>query len=395
MLKEKKIILCVTGSIAAYKAAYLLRLLKKEGAMVKVIMTESATKFVSPLTFSTLSGERVMINLFTDDEWENHALLARWADLILIAPATCNTIASMASGFCNNLLSAVYLSAKCPVMIAPSMDEDMWMHPTTRRNIQKLIYDKVKVLKVNNGDLASGLIGIGRMSEPEEILESVRGFFGSSGLFAGKRILLTAGPTIERIDPVRFISNDSSGKMGISIAKAFLTEGAKTTLVCGPVHQNIPEGIEVKMVENALQMYHACMENFDQYDIIIMAAAVADYAPAAMAAQKIKKQEQNITITLQPTKDILKAAGLKKKKNQILVGFALETENAVENAKHKLMAKHADFIILNSLKDAGAGFGTDTNKITILGRDGRSWEYPLKPKEEVAIDIVNFLSQYS
>lgn len=395
MLKGKKIILCVTGSIAAYKAVFLLRLLKKEQAEVKVIMTESAANFVAPLTFATLSGERVLMNLFRDDEWENHAILARWADLIIIAPATCNTIASMANGFCNNLLDAVYLSATCPVMVAPAMDEDMWAHPTTRRNIQKLIYDKVKVLKVNKGDLASGLSGLGRMCEPEEIMDSVKGFFEETKIFSGKKILITAGPTVERIDPVRYISNDSSGKMGIALAEAFSNFGAKTTLICGPVHQRIPSDIEVHHVTTADEMYNACMGNFFEFDIIIMAAAVADYTPVHVATQKIKKKDGSLTLELQQTKDILYAAGHQKKNNQVVVGFALETENGEENAKKKLVSKKIDFIILNSLSDKGSGFGTDTNKIIIFSKDNSRWEFPLKGKNEVAIDIVKFLSEHS
>lgn len=395
MLNGKKILLCVTGSIAAYKAVYILRLLKQSGSVVKVIMTGSATKFVSPLTFSTLSGERVLTELFTKEGWENHALLGRWADLMLIAPASCNTIATMASGLCNNLLSAVYLSATCPVMIAPAMDEDMWQHSTTRRNIQKLIYDKVKVLRVNEGELASGLVGFGRMKEPGEIVESIKEFFGERSLLSDKKVLVTAGPTKERIDPVRYISNDSSGKMGIAIARSFARLGANVTLVCGPVSEMLPDGVTIKKVENADEMFDACMENFSQYDFIVMAAAVADYTPIKRSIQKIKKSDENTTIMLRSTKDILATAGRSKSANQILVGFALETENAEENARKKLISKKADFIILNSLNDKGAGFGTDSNKITIFGKEGSTWHYPLKSKHEVADDIVNFLIQYS
>ncbi len=395
MLTNKKILLCVTGSIAAYKAVYILRYLMKEGATVKVIMTEKAAEFVSPLTFSTLSGERVLQKIFTEDEWENHALLGRWADLMLIAPATANTIASMANGICSNLLTAVYLSATCPVMIAPAMDEDMWKHPSTMRNIQKLIYDRVKVLQVNEGDLASGLKGMGRMKEPDEIVASVKSYFTESLLFAGKKVLVTAGPTIERIDPVRFISNDSSGKMGVSIAQAFFEAGADVRLVCGPVQIELPGSLTIVKVKSAFEMYNACMEDFDSYDVIIMAAAVADFTPASPEHQKVKKKEEEISITLLPTRDILATAGQRKKENQILVGFALETNNEEENALKKLSAKNADFIILNSLNDDGAGFSTDTNKVTIFGRGGGRWEFPLKFKKEIARDIVKFLSQHS
>lgn len=395
MLNDKKILLCVTGSIAVYKAVYLLRYLKKEGATVKVIMTEKAVQFVSPLTFSTLSGEKVLKEIFVNDEWENHALLGRWADLMLIAPATCNTIASMANGFCINLLTAVYLSATCPVMIAPAMDEDMWKHPSTRRNIQKLIYDKVKVLQVNEGELASGLLGKGRMQEPEEIAASVKKFFSKTNVFSGKRVLVTAGPTVERIDPVRFISNDSSGKMGIFLAQAFSDVGADVKLVCGPVRVDLPDNVSIIKVESASEMYDACMKNFAEYDLIVMAAAVADFTPVIQETQKIKKKEENISIALSPTKDILATAGKIKKENQVLVGFALETNNEEENAIVKLNSKNANFIILNSLNDKGAGFGTDTNKVTIFGREGGRWEFPLENKKELAHNIVKFLSQHS
>lgn len=395
MLNGKKILLCVTGSIAAYKAVYILRYLKKEGATVKVIMTENATQFVSPLTFSTLSGERVMKGIFIGDEWENHALLGRWADLMLIAPATCNTIAAMANGFCNNLLTAVYLSANCPVLLAPAMDEDMWNHPSTKRNIQKLIYDRVKVLQVNEGALASGLVGMGRMEEPEEIVLAVKKLFSKPAVFSEKKVLVTAGPTVERIDPVRFISNDSSGKMGIYIAQAFSEAGADVTLVCGPVQMALPLGLNVVKVTSASEMYDACMKDFNAYDLVVMAAAVADYTPATPVSQKIKKEGNGLSIALMPTKDILAAAGKIKKENQVIVGFALETNNEEENAIKKLNTKNADFIILNSLNDRGAGFGMDTNKVTIFGKDGGRWNFPLKSKEELAHDIVKFLSQHS
>lgn len=395
MLNGKNIILCVTGSIAAYKAVYILRYLKKEGATVKVIMTENAAQFVSPLTFSTLSEERVLKGIFVNDEWENHALLGRWADLLLIAPATCNTIASMANGLCNNLMTAVYLSATCPVMIAPAMDEDMWKHPATKRNIQKLIYDKVKVLQVIDGELASGLTGMGRMEEPEQIVDAVRNFFSKASVFKGKSVLVTAGPTVERIDPVRYISNDSSGKMGICIAEAFMDAGADVKLVCGPVQVPLPADIPAIHVRSASDMYAACMNDFDRYDLIVMAAAVADYTPATPGHQKMKKKEEHISIDLVPTKDILATAGQLKKKHQVLVGFALETNNEEENAIRKLNSKNANFIILNSLNDSGSGFGMDTNKVTIFGKDGGRWEFPLKSKKELARDIVKFLSQHS
>lgn len=393
MLKDKKIILCITGSIAAFKSVYLLRFLVKEGVLVKVVMTESATRFVSPLTFSTLSNERVMVHLFENDNWENHSLLGRWADLILVVPASANTIAKMANGLCDNLLMAIYLSASCPVIIAPAMDEDMWKHPVTKRNIQKLIYDKVKVLRVGNGPLASGLSGIGRVAEPEEILEQIKDFFNQKLSMAGKRVLITSGPTVEPIDPVRYISNHSTGRMGVALANTFKEAGADVTIVTGPTTVDIFPGINIIKVTTAEQMYGACMKEVEAAEIIIMAAAVADYTPVDVSSQKIKKNGDELHIVLKPTKDILSAAGKIKRPDQVLIGFALETENEKQNAMGKLKRKNADFIILNSLNDEGAGFGSNTNKISILGKDGSERSFPLKPKEDLATDIVTFISQ--
>lgn len=393
MLKDKKIILCITGSIAAYKSVYLLRLLVKEDAVVKIVMTEGATKFVSPLTFSTLSNDRVMVHLFENNNWENHSLLGRWGDLILVVPASANTIGKMANGLCDNLLMAVYLSAACPVFIAPAMDEDMWKHPATRRNIQKLIDDKVKVLKVGKGSLASGLSGMGRVAEPEEILQEIKDFFHTNSLMAGKKVLITSGPTVEPIDPVRFISNYSTGKMGVALANSFKKAGADVTLITGPTVVDILPGINIIRVNTAREMYEACMKEADAYKILIMAAAVADYTPVNVSAQKIKKAEDDLHIVLKPTRDILLSIGESKKSNQLLIGFALETENGKQNAVEKLKRKNADYIILNSLNDEGAGFGSDTNKISIFGKDGSEHSFPLKAKVELATDIVTFISK--
>lgn len=394
MLEGKKIILCVTGSIAAYKSVFLLRMLSKAGAEVKVIMTPHAGDFVSPLTFSTLSGHRVMINLFEEDNWENHALLGRWADLILIAPATAHTIAGMANGFCDSLLLAVYLSATCTVMIAPAMDEDMWLHPSVRRNIKQLKEDGVKVLNVESGQLASGLIGPGRMAEPQEILKQVESIFSRYSSLKGKKVLITSGPTREPIDPVRYISNHSSGKMGVSLANVFSSGGAEVTIVTGPSTEKINEGIRIKRVNTAAEMYEACRPEIADSDIMIMAAAVADFSPADTSDEKIKKGEGEYRITLKPTVDILAEAGKTKRPDQLLIGFALETHNEKQNALEKMKKKNADMIILNSLRDEGAGFGVDTNKITIFERNGNEQSFPLKKKEDLAKDILLIVEKY-
>jgi phosphopantothenoylcysteine decarboxylase/phosphopantothenate--cysteine ligase len=393
MLKGRKILLCVTGSIAAYKSVILLRLLIKSGAEVKVIMTSEATGFVSPLTFSTLSKNKVLIDLFDENTWANHVSLGRWADVMLIAPASCNTIAKMANGLCDNLLLAVYLSSVCPVVVAPAMDEDMWHHPATQKNTGVLKQIGNEIIHVNNGELASGLSGEGRMAEPEEILDYLHHFFSDQLTLKGKNALVTAGPTYEAIDPVRFIGNHSSGKMGVYIAEELSRRGAKVTLVLGPSKMMPDNGIETIRVTSANEMYEACMKNFEAYNIIIMAAAVADYAPAAKAPQKIKKKENEFSLSLVKTKDILSEAGKIKSDSQILVGFALETENEKTNALEKLAKKNADFIIMNSLNNEASGFGYSTNKITIFGKEGKEYDFPLKSKKEVAVDIVNFVTQ--
>ncbi len=394
MLKGKKILLCVTGSIAAYKAVVLLRLLIKNDADLKVIMTPAAKDFVAPLTFSTLSKKKVLSDLFDEETWANHVLLGRWADLIIVSPASCNTIAKMANGICDNLLMAVYLSATCPVLVAPAMDEDMWHHPVTKNNIEILKRNGVNLLPVNDGELASGLIGPGRMAEPEEIMDYINNFFSLKLSLKGKIALVTAGPTYEAIDPVRFIGNHSSGKMGIAIARELAKRGAEVNLILGPSPINIPGGINTKRVISANEMFEATFELFAKSNIIVMAAAVADYTPKNPAQEKIKKEGDGLNLTLTKTKDILSRAGELKTKDQILVGFALETQNAKENAIKKLTAKNADLIVLNSLSDDGAGFGYDTNKISIFERNGLEHVFEKKLKAEVAMDIVNTIINY-
>jgi phosphopantothenoylcysteine decarboxylase/phosphopantothenate--cysteine ligase len=394
MLKGKKILLCVTGSIAAYKAVVLLRLLIKERAEVKVIMTEGAAAFVAPLTFSTLSKNKVLTGFSEDDTWANHALLGRWADIMLIAPASCRTLAKMSNGLCDNLLLAVYLSSRCPVLIAPAMDEDMWHHPSTQKNIEALKRYGNQFLPVGTGELASGLIGDGRMAEPEEILQYLDDFLWRGKDLKGMKALVTAGPTYEALDPVRFIGNHSSGKMGISIAEELSGRGATVQLVLGPSDLPVEEGIRVIKVTSADEMYQASMKNFGSYDIIVMAAAVADYTPKRKSDQKIKKLAAEYSLQLVKTKDILYEAGQIKNKNQTLVGFALETASEKANAVAKLSKKKADLIVLNSLNDQGAGFRLNTNKITIFGRNKKEYQFPVKSKKEVARDIVNTIIQF-
>lgn len=394
MIKGKKILLCITGSIAAYKSVLLVRLLIKSGAEVKIIMTEGAKDFVTPLTFSSLSKNKVLTNLFDDETWANHAIIGHWADAMLIAPASCNTIAKMANGICDNLLLAVYLSSKCPVLIAPAMDEDMWHHLATRKNIHELKLNGNQFLPVNNGELASGLHGEGRMAEPEEILKYLEDFFSRKTDLKGKKALVTAGPTHEAFDPVRFIANNSSGKMGVAIAEELSSRGADVKLVLGPTQIEIDKKIKTKRVISAQEMYETCMESFDSFDIIIMAAAVADYTPTNKSDKKIKKVNEGFSLELIRTKDILFEAGKLKAETQTLVGFALETDNEKENALKKLSKKNADLIVLNSLNDEGAGFGFDTNKITIFDKNQKEYQFPAKTKKELAADIVNTIIQY-
>lgn len=394
MFKGKKILLCVTGSIAAYKAVILLRMLIKSEAEVKVIMTQAAKDFVSPLTFSTLSKNKVLSDLFEEETWANHVLLGRWADIILVSPASCNTISKMANGICDNLLMAVYLSATTPVLIAPAMDEDMWNHPATKNNIEILKKHGNEVLHVNDGELASGLIGKGRMAEPEEIIHYLDNFFSFKLSLKGKIALITAGPTYEAIDPVRFIGNHSSGKMGISIAQELVEKGAEVNLIIGPSSINIPGRINTIHITSADEMYEATFKFFNKSDIIVMAAAVADYTPENPSKEKIKKHDEGLTLQLTKTKDILAKAGELKTKNQILVGFALETENGKENAIKKMSVKNVDLIVLNSLTDEGAGFGYSTNKISIFEKNGVEHHFEKKLKEDVALDIVNAIINY-
>jgi phosphopantothenoylcysteine decarboxylase / phosphopantothenate---cysteine ligase len=386
----KKILIGITGSIAAYKVIYLVRLLVKEGAEVKVILTPSAKDFVSPLTLSTLSRNPVLTELFDEESWANHVMLGRWADLLLIAPLSCNTLAKMANGQCDNLLLATYFSAVCPVAVAPAMDEDMWKHPVTKENLRKLEKLGHKIIPVATGELASGLFGEGRMAEPEQILEFIDKSFFLSRPLTGKKALVTAGPTFEPIDPVRFIGNHSSGKMGIAIAKELHARGAEVNLVLGPTQLEFStNGIVLTRVKTASEMLKACEKEFGIADIAVMAAAVADFSMAEPSKQKIKKKGEGITLDLIKTADILKTLGEKKKRGQVLVGFALETENARENAIGKLKEKNADLIILNSLEDEGAGFAVDTNRITIFGKDGEELTFETKSKTEVAKDIVD------
>jgi phosphopantothenoylcysteine decarboxylase / phosphopantothenate---cysteine ligase len=389
MLQNKKILLAVTGSIAAYKAAILVRLFVKNGAEVKVIMTKAAEDFIPALTLSTLSKNKVLVNLFDADTWANHVMLGRWADVMLIAPASCNTIAKMTTGICDNLVQAIYLSATCPVMLAPAMDEDMWKHPSTKNNIEKLKQYGNIILPVDNGELASGLVGEGRMAEPEIIIKFISTYFKKSKDLEGKKILISAGPTFEQLDPVRFIGNNSTGKMGIAIAKECVSRGASVTLVLGPSAEQVETNVDLIRVRSAEEMYDACLDNFNDTDIAIMTAAVADYTPVVKASEKIKKNEDVFSLELKKTKDILRKLGTLKTENQILVGFALETENEKDNAIKKLQSKQADFIVLNSLKDEGAGFGHNTNKITIFDKAGNTNSFPKKAKDEVATDIID------
>ncbi|NNV57815.1 bifunctional phosphopantothenoylcysteine decarboxylase/phosphopantothenate--cysteine ligase CoaBC [Limnovirga soli] len=392
MLKGKKILLGITGSIAAYKSILLLRLLVKAGAEVKIIMTESARNFVSPLVLSTLSGNKVLEGLFEEDTWANHVMLGRWADVMLIAPLSCNTLSKMANGQCDSLLLAVYLSATCPVVVSPAMDEDMWHHAATKRNIALLESYGNTIIPVENGELASGLIGEGRMAEPETIVEYLITHFFRGTALNGKKVLITAGPTYEAIDPVRFIGNHSSGKMGFALAEAFYLQGAKVCLVTGPTAQSIQyKGIELIAVTDAAAMYNNCMSRFTSCDIAVMSAAVADYTPTVVADEKIKKAGEAIVIELTKTKDILKAMGAVKRDNQLLVGFALETNNENAYAIGKLESKNADMIVLNSLRDANAGFGFDTNKVTIFDRNGNNYPIALASKKDIAGEIIHLI----
>jgi len=398
VLQGKKILLGITGSIAAYKAAFLIRLLVKAGAEVRVIMTPSAKDFVAPLTYSTLSKNPVYIDFSTaDGKWNNHVELANWADMLLIAPASANTIAKMSNGLCDNLLLATYLSASCPVYVAPAMDREMYIHPSTKTNLEKLKSYKNIVIPAEDGELASGLYGEGRMAEPEHII----GFLSHSDKkkkndkklpLSDKKALVTAGPTYEAIDPVRFIGNFSSGKMGIAIAERLINQGASVTLVHGPIHvASINPAIKLISVASAQQMHDACLKEFTKADITVMSAAVADFRPITKANEKIKKADAGLTLKLIHTPDILTELGKKKKAGQLLIGFALETNNEHKNAAEKLKKKNLDAIVLNSTRNKGAGPGGDTNKITIIDRNNKTFNFELKLKTEVAKDIVTYI----
>lgn len=392
MLSGKKILVGVSGSIAAYKTVLLVRALKKNKAEVKVVMTSSASDFIGPLTLSTVSGNPVY-SKFADKnsgEWTNHVELGLWADLMVVAPASANTIAKMANGVCDNLLIATYLSAKCPVWFAPAMDLDMFVHPSTTNNIETLKGFGNKCIDPNKGELASGLVGKGRMEEPEVISDLVVEYFSVNKDFSGKKVVVTAGPTYEEIDPVRFIGNHSSGKMGIAIADEFAYRGADVALVCGPssIKSSFKSVRRIDVV-SAEEMYQAVIAEQNEFDIAVMAAAVADYTPLNKSVEKVKKKDGHLKVDLKRTTDILKHLGENKKEKQILVGFAMETQNELENASEKVISKNVSFIVLNSLNAKGAGFKSDTNKVTFVFPNNKITEFELKSKLNVARDIAN------
>jgi len=394
LFRDKNILIGVSASIAAYKSAHLVREFVKLGANVRVVMTPESKGFVTPLTLSTLSKNPVLSTLVKEEnpeEWNNHVKIGLWADIMVIAPATAKTISKMAHGECDNLLLTTYLSSTCPVFFAPAMDLDMLTHPSTQENIQKLIAFGNHYIPVSDGELASGLVGKGRMAEPEEIVSFIQNELYKSLPLRGKKILITAGPTYEAIDPVRFIGNHSSGKMGYALALTSANLGATVTLISGPTHQNInhPNVLEIKVTSSA-QMFEECNKYFDGVDAAILSAAVSDYKPTEVSSSKLKKSDSELNIKLEKTTDILKTLGQNKNK-QILVGFALETDNEIENANKKLISKNLDFIVLNSLNDEGAGFKHDTNKITIIENDNKLYKFELKSKNEVAADIINHL----
>ena len=397
VLNGKKVLLGITAGIAAYKTASLVRLFIKSGAEVKVVMTPASKDFITPLTLSTLSKNPVHSTFYdTADEnelWNNHVDLGLWADLMIIAPATANTLSKMTNGACDNLLLATYLSAKCPVYFAPAMDLDMYKHPSTKDSLDKLQSFGNIMIPATSGELASGLVGEGRMAEPEDIVTFIEKDIVSKLPLRGKKIMITAGPTYEAIDPVRFIGNHSSGKMGFEIAKRAANLGAEVILISGPSHQKIQHSFVKRInVKSAEDMYNACHEYYATIDVAILSAAVADYRPKNVADKKIKKKEAALDIQLEPTKDILKSLG-EAKKHQLLVGFALETNNEEENAKSKIQRKNLDFIVLNSLRDKGAGFATDTNKVTIIDANFNKKAFELKSKTEVAKDIIDEVVQ--
>lgn len=393
MLRGKKILLGISGGIAAYKSASLVRLLIKAGAEVKVMMTPASTFFITPLTLSVLSKNEVYTRFFDEKSsspsWNNHVELGLWADVMVIAPATASTLSKMVTGQCDNILLATYLSAKCPVFFAPSMDLDMYQHPSTLKNMETLMGYGNHIIPATSGELASGLYGEGRMAEPETIVEILEEFLKKKQTLKGKKVLITAGPTHEAIDPVRFIGNHSTGKMGIALAQEAALLGAEVTLVLGPVGSvNLPKNITIVKVQSAEQMLQACLSVFETQDIVIAAAAVADYRPEVVATEKIKKNSDSFSIQLVKNPDILFNLGQQKNK-QFLVGFALETNNEIENAQKKLISKNLDLMVLNSLQDEGAGFAKNTNKITFITKDLAVEPMPLKSKNQVAVDIIN------
>ena len=393
-LKGKYILLGITGGIAAYKAAILVRLLVKEGAQVKVVMTKLAKEFITPLTMATLSKNPILVEFFNPEngQWNSHVDLGSWSDLYVIAPATANSMGKMANAIADNLLVTTYLSAKCPVMLAPAMDLDMFQHPANLKNIETLKSYGNIIVEPESGELASGLVGKGRMAEPEVITERIIEFFSSKKKLKTKKILVTAGPTFEPIDPVRFIGNFSTGKMGYAIAEELANQGAEVILVSGPVNLEVNNPLITKIgIQTAQEMFDASIKHFPNCDAAIMSAAVADFKPAQKFDKKVKRGKEDMQIRLEPNKDIAAELGKIKKDKQVLVGFALETDNEIENAKKKINNKNLNFIVLNSLNDKGAGFGFDTNKICIIDNIGNKVSFDIKPKKEVAVDIVNEL----
>jgi phosphopantothenoylcysteine decarboxylase/phosphopantothenate--cysteine ligase len=392
-LAGRRIILGVTGGIAAYKTAYLIRLLKKEGADVQVLMTHAACKFITPLTLGTLSEREVLIEIFPPNEagsWTRHVHLGLWGDIMVVAPATAQTLAKLANGLCDSMLTAVALSARCPVHVFPSMDLDMYEHPATQQNLQRLSDAGYHVALPATGELASGLVGIGRLPEPEEIVDHIAGVLeDQSGILTGKEVLVTAGPTREPIDPVRYISNPSTGTMGYAMAAAAVRQGADVTLVSGPTSLDTPDGVNRIDVDTAEEMYRAVAEHSNA-DIVIMAAAVADYTPAETFDRKIKKSDAEMKIALRSTRDILAGLGAEKREGQVLIGFAMETDNGEANARSKLKRKNLDWIVLNNLCEAGAGFGPDTNRVTLISEDTAE-KLPLLPKAELADLLVEMM----
>ena len=395
-LSSKRIVLGVSGSIAAYKAAELVRLLKKAGAEVQVLMTPDAARFITPLTLGTLSEREVLTEIFPqgeDGSWTKHVGLGLWADLLVVAPATANTLAKLAAGRCDSMLTATALSARCPLLVAPAMDHDMWLHPATQRNLRTLRADGAEVIDPAHGELASGLVGTGRLPEPEALFERIAAKLGeadarANGALAGKTVLVTAGPTRESVDPVRYFTNGSTGTMGYALAEAAARRGAQVTLVSGPTSLDAPPSVERIDVTSAEDMYAAVMQHGDA-DFVFMAAAVADYAPAESSDRKVKKGEGDLSISLRRTPDILANLGAQKRDGQTLVGFALETHDGASNARGKLERKNLDWIVLNHANEDGAGFGTGTNRVTVLGRDGSATEVSQRPKRDVAEMILD------